>query len=510
MSSTEARVGSGSRLSSGSAAAFVCSTLTAGAIGACLAYAPSRDALLFTLGLATLGLATVGAVRYSLARGHDLLSPLVLAAVFYILVFGVGAAYFWTMPVGKTRYVLLYDRHDLVVAVWLGTAAWVFFAWGYLLRPLAQVPRGAFGRASSQVRTGTLHVVEPVLILLVLGWAARGILVYTGHYFHTAVPSAATMSGSRWIVSTVAVLPTLAVAYLGACIYLGRLTWGPARLLFKLLFAVEVLWALPSGTRADLVSLGVMLVVLYYYGRGGLPWRALLAFVVVVVFFVMPFGLAYRSEAVQYQANPQQALVTAVRQLSHGGVAGVYADGLDATLSRLSPIASVATVVHQGRRDTVLSPMTSAKWIAGAFVPRAVLPSKSDPGLFGNTFGREFGILNEGDYVTSIAPTEVSELYLIAGVLGVIALMPLIGFVYRLISDVLGDRGTNPVTLALYSITAWSLLHEHGVVVALGLVGTIKTLLVVGVVLVVTVRGASLVGRHRMGVATPDERWALT
>jgi hypothetical protein len=253
-----------------------------------------------------------------------------------------------------------------------------------------------------------------------------------------------------------------------------------------------------------------MLVALHYYGRGRLPWRSVAVFAAVVVFVLMPFGLAYRTGAEPYQAGPREALGSAVRQFTHGDVATVYGNGLSATLTRLSPIASVATVVHQGRDTHALDASTSAKWIAGAFVPRAALPAKSDPGLFGNQFGREFGILQENDYITSIAPTEVSELYLIAGVLGVIALMPLVGIAYRLISDVLGARARSPVALALYSATAWSLLHEHGVVIALGLVGTIKTLLVVGVLLVVSVRLASLGGQKPVRAAAAEERWAVT
>jgi hypothetical protein len=353
-------------------------------------------------------------------------------------------------------------------------------------------------------------VAVPVVILLALGWTARGFLVYTGHYFHTIASGAVASSNAGWIAATVATLPIVAVAYLGACLYLRVAESKRGWLVFKLLLASEVLWALPSGTRANLVSLGVMLVALHYYGRGRLPWRAVAAFVVLVVFFLMPFGLAYRSDAEPYQTNPQQALTTAARQFTHGGVGKVYADGLSATLTRLSPIASVATVLHEGRGQNVLTASTSAKWIAGAFVPRVALPSKSDPGRFGNQFGREFGILRENDYITSIAPTEVSELYLIAGVLGVIALMPLVGLAYRLISDVLGDRARNPVALALYSVAAWSVLHEHGVVVALGLVGTIKTLLVLGLFLVVSVRIAALGGREPARAAQGDERWAVT
>jgi hypothetical protein len=188
----------------------------------------------------------------------------------------------------------------------------------------------------------------------------------------------------------------------------------------------------------------------------------------------------------------------------------VYGNGLSATLSRLSPVASVATVVHQGRGTHTLDASTSATWIAGAFVPRVALPGKPDPGLFGNQFGREFGILRENDYITSIAPTEVSELYLIAGVLGVIALMPLVGIAYRLISDVLGGRRRSPVALALYSVTAWSLINEHGVVIGLGLVGTIKTLLVLGILLVVPVRLACLRSREPVRPAAANERWAVT
>jgi O-antigen/teichoic acid export membrane protein len=446
----------------------------------------SDTTLLLTLAFA---LTAVVAVTVGLSKrmGEDALSPVALAGAYFILVFAAGATYFWFEPARTTRYPLLYDRRDLTTAVAMALFGWLGFAVGYLIRPLRSSRRSARTARPS----GITPVAIPVASLLALGWFSRLVQVSSGRYFHTISSGAASSSNSGWLVSTGAALPTLALCYLGACVYLSG--YGRRqKAAFWTVFASEAIWAIPTGGRANLASLGLILIVLRYYGRGIFPWRRLAILAAVIVFIVMPFGLAYRgSSGVEYQAAPVQSLRSAANRVASGSLGSLYKNGFEASMTRLSPVSSVAVVAHAGPDDGHLSATRSLGWALSTFIPRVFFAAKSDPALYGNNFGRSYGILRGDDYITSVAPTQIVEGYIVSGWPGIFVLLACVGFGYRLISDSLRRRTSSAFSLSLYAMTAWGLFQGEGEVAALGLVAVVKSLLAFAIILGLTVRLAA-------------------
>ena len=434
--------------------------------------------------VALLGCTTIGTVVMSYRRNGDLFSLLSLSAVFYLLGFGAGGVYFWfaldgPVPGAPTLSLSsLFGREDLVAAMAMANVAWLLLVFGYAANPMKVLP-GATWRLRLATRRSSVGYIVGGLLLL--GWLGRAQLFFSGRYFHTATPGAvAEATGSSWFIAVFASLPTLATALVGAASYLGG-TGNQRRMdraAFWVLVALEFVWYLPSGSRASIVALLVMIATVRYYGRGRrLHWAGAGATALVVVLVLLPFGATYRDSTRPYQLQPREALWDAAFGTFDRPVTEAIGAGVESTFSRFSDIASVAAISARGRDESNRKPWETLAWGPETLVPRALMSHKSDPGTYGNEFGRQYGFIDRSDFQTSIAPSQMGEMYLNFGLLGLVFGMPLIGAVYRLINDVLAARATNPGTLALWAVAVWPLVHGQESIVAVGLIGVLKTLL---------------------------------
>lgn len=430
----------------------------------------------------------------------DALNLLPLLATYYFLAFGAGGAYLLLAgdPDPRTRI----QAGQLVFPLFVATVGWLALVAGYVLDP-------ARGVAHLRVGVRPVQSVGAVVIrslpLLAVGWYARWLTVLDGSYFHTLpVGSQLLSSGASWLVSTAAMLPTVLMVVFGAYGYLGGGN-ATARLIFKLLLAVEVVWALPAGTRATLLTIAGSIVLIAYYAHRRLPVRLLTVTVLVFALVVFPFYLLYRGNSDTYQLDPGSAFGTAAEEYLSLGPTGIIGSGIGATLSRFSDLKAPAVVLSSG--GDMLPEAHGQTLVAAlyAFIPRAVLPEKVDPGLFGNEVGRVTGMLQPTDYVSSIAFAQPFELLLTAQLPGVVVGMLVIGAIYRLVSDVTAGRRDNPLTLAIYAVSLLPLVTSLGVIVALGLVGTIKLMLVLGVALLILCEPTRVpVGQRKSDV---DHSW---
>jgi hypothetical protein len=416
--------------------------------------------------------ATIGAVVFSARTLRDGLNPLALTALFYALAFGAGGMYFWFTSQGRLGGAI-YDHRSLTNALSLATLAFLTLLVGYATHPfraaLSVVPRLP-SRVSSYSIPGT------VVGLLLLGWPARIMQVANGRDFHTIPSGTLESSNSQWFVQAFASLPVLALAFLGAY---GQTSEGRRsrrlRVAFWSLFLVELAWLIPSGDRGRIIGLAVMLVVIRYYGTHGLlPWRIIVTCVIVGVFIVLPFGLLYRGDNVHYQLAPSQRLKETSRQFLDSDVGQAVGDGAFATFSRLSDIESLASITWGGRARISQRPGETLLWAPQVFVPRALLSSKADPGLYGNTVARSYQIVSPSDRITAVAVTQPGELWISFGVAGVAVGMAVVGAMYRLFDEYMKRRTREVFPLALYSVIAWPLIIGQESVIAMGIAGLIK------------------------------------
>jgi hypothetical protein len=408
------------------------------------------------------------------ARRGDAFSPLAITAVFVALTFGVGSIYFWYAP--GPKYAPLFAHPDLVRATWFGVAAFVFFIAGYEGMPL----RAPALRASVE---STQKVVVP---LFLVGWAARLQLIATHRYFHVSSAPLAP-GGLSWLTSTVALAPMVATAYIGAMSMRSRGRLGSP---FWALFVAEFAWYLPTGERAKLAMLLAVAVCLRYYGGGrSVPWRTLVPLAAFVVFFAFPFAVAYRGDSMHAnRGSTSSSLSRAFHQLSLRP-ATAFKTGFRVFADRDSDVASVAAIMHRGRLAGLPSVSGELALSAEAFVPRAFVPSKGDPAAFANEFGRAYGLAAPTDNVTSVPSTDFGALYISGGVAFSLLCMILIGAAYRVISDVVHSRrGGDPGAIALYGVLSYTLVRAHEAIPAEGVLAALKTLLVLGLLLVIVLR----------------------
>jgi O-antigen/teichoic acid export membrane protein len=438
--------------------------------------------------------ATAGAVWVNVRRTKDAFSVLNLVAAFYFFGFGVGAIYYWWA--GDPARPGLFNPKDLALAASIALLGWLSLLAGYALNPLRLLGK----QAATSFSLRGAHVSPLGLgLLLGIGWAARLFLATSGRYFHTVPTGATTTSASGALLATLSLFPTFVVLLIAAAGNAANGLVGRAipRLVWALL-SVEFLWYLPTGARGDLAGLALAIVIVRYYGlRRRLSALPIAAVVLLFVLVVLPFGQAYRGDNRHYQVAPREALSRAATETLAVSPAHALRQGRDATFSRFSDVTSLATIVHRGRAFMPRKSGETLGWTVTAWIPRFVLPDKPDPGLFGNEFGRAFGIIQPADRITSISVTQVGEMFLNYGLTAVVVGMGLVGCLYRLIDEVLRERRKDPASLVLFAILAWPLVMANETVVALGLFGAFRLLLLFACLLFLLRRPSPTTARVR-------------
>jgi hypothetical protein len=456
----------------------IAGALLAIGLGSGIAAGTGVDGFWFFLGVVALSSTTLVVLVAVARRSRDALSPLGLAAIFYLLGYAVGGVYFWLDPQPSTPLLetLPYPptHASLTSAIWIATLAWVTLVIGYWVNPLKRLV-GAIPRLPSTRSVASLPLLLAPLFLA--GWAARLSLVAGGRYFHRPFDEEVA-TGSSYVVYVIGSFPLVATAFVGAYYYFVARREPTAkryRNAFLGLAAIELLWAIPTGSRGQMVGVLTMLVVVAYYGISRVPVTAVITVTLVVVFVIFPFVLYYRNDSTDYRVSPEHAFSSAAPKTFDRPPSDVAAEGLVATFSRFSDVASLAEIVSREPSYSSRKPGETLVWTVEGLLPRAILPSKGDPGLFGNEFGRTYGLNAPTNHITSIAVTQPGELYMNYAVLGVLIMLA-VGAVYRSIGDYLGDRGDDPASLAIYAALSWPILSSHETILASGLAGVLKML----------------------------------
>lgn len=458
----------------------------AGLAGAGISALPANgDLLVLWLSAVAIIVLGVGSIVWAQRAHFDLFQPLGLVAIFHILGFAAGGLYWWYSPAPTLRGV---SQAGLASAALLDAGGFALFIAGYRYSPLAR--RGALGvmsRIPAGPSPGEATPLAFFAVLLGVGWIARLQTLASGSYFHFN-PSGAIVGNSSWsfVIDGLAALPTVVVAYLLARDYMRARTKGrsgPLSTTALVLLAVEFVWVLPSGGRGQLLSLVLMVFLTRYYGLRRLPSvRALTLSVVLSVIVIFPLVLSYRSSSgTNYQTNAAVSLQNAVSRYVETSWSERLGNGLDATFTRFSEVPYVAAIVEGGPRASGLHPGETFSWAITGFIPRAIDPHKQDPGFFGNYFARTYGFVGPRDRLTALSVTQVGELYMNFGALGVLG-MAAFGMLFRPLSDLTLARRRDPLVLALYAVLAWPLINGLEGIFAGAFLGVIKLALLLAAV----------------------------
>lgn len=391
----------------------------------------------------------------------------VLLALQMFLGFGLGACYYQAVPPDDLR--LLVSEGALLQAVVLGLVGCASLLFGYEVGlPFMRGGLDSTAKAIANIFRDAGNRLT-IVVLIVIGWTARAVQLSQGGYFHTGEELEAGSSSAT--VTALALLPSLAFFILAA-----RRWGGSSRLgLVWLLFLIEILWYLPSGARSPLVALAIGAIVLRSRLGGRIPIVGLIVATTVAVVVVFPVVAAYRGTDSSYSQSIEESALGATQSTFSGGPLRTISAGFDSTLRRFSDFQSAAKVFDRPEGSNVAIGSSLGEYVLTAPIPRAVDPEKPDPGLYGNEFGRFYGLIALDDTSTSISVSQPLFNYLQAGWLGVVLLGFLYGLGYRLLEYVVFSNSANvPVLEGLYALFAFSVGASTGTIWPLGFLGLVK------------------------------------
>ncbi len=413
-------------------------------------------------------------------KRKEALSTLPLVAVFYVLTFVVGSLYYRTTRFSAAGHASgalggflgTYTVDGLARGTGLAFVGLCFLVLGWFF-----VGREFTGWASWCKRIPAPRITAdgaiPVAIcLLTVGWFARAVKVATGGYFYFSdVARESTATSSSNLIGIVSDLPLVAFGILYAT---GKLrgVW------FWALLACEAAWAIPSGQRSQLVTLIVMLIVLRYYGRPK-PVRIvpILIAVFVTVFVIFPFGAAYKQSG-DIQHSSGASLQAAANTVITRSPTDTVDAGIEETVSRFSGAASLGALMTEGRDRYPRNAGSQLTTWLSAFVPRFLLPDKTDPGAIGNEFGRSYGILATSQVnTTSIAPTQIGDFWGPFGWWGPTLGLFLVGMILRGFDTYFSPRRVDPARLAVYAVVITGLVMGQESTFAVGVLQPLKEVL---------------------------------
>lgn len=437
----------------------------------------SSPAVEYGAAVLSLAVLVLGAMWWEWQRTHDAMSILMLSGVFFLLAFVIGSLYVWFNPSWGVTVLahVPFSHHSQMRAQWLCVLGWVGFAGGYWFRLLGflQIPPLKLLRDPAAIKTS-------MVLLYVVGWVARIALIPTGLYFHTtASTEVAAGSTTSQIIFSFSLMPAVATAYLGIQAHhrtdLRRLYW--------LALAAEIAFAIPSGRRVDAVSVLVLASIVAFYTTKRLPVRAIAISLVFALFFVFPILFLYRTshQNTGYQVKDLQG---ALETYTGGGVENAMLSGVGSTLNRFSDIELPAGLEEKGRNRYPVGFGGTVPWIVTGVLPHALFPNK--PNVLMQINNLAFALELTPVRNSQFAPTQVGDMYLDFGTIGVLLGMFVVGAAYRELNEFLSRRRDSPLVLAIYAALAYTILDTEETLLAQGFAGIVRQLLVVTAIVVVT------------------------
>jgi uncharacterized membrane protein len=473
-------------------------TVAAG-VGAVVAAGSLTDSSAFSLIIGVLVVSLVASTLIVLShrRQHDAFSPLGLICLYNLATFATGAVYFYIAP--WPGALQPYVQTDIAPAVALGAIGLLTLALGYWVNPLRFLSRvlPALPRDVASRRTFVL-----LSLLFAVGWLARAYQFNTGQFFYSDVNVGPT-TGASWVLGTLSELPLVAAAYCGARYYFAKsasASYGTPQFQYYALLLVELAYNAPRGSRAGILTIFMMILVLRYYGLRKRPSASsLVAITAVAVIVVFPLLFAYRNldTTTGYQQDLRGNLLSASESILTQSPQEAVAAGSESTFRRFSGVTSMAAILHYGPDTSGRAPGETLSWSYTAFLPRAIAPTKPNPGRYANEFAQTFAIAAPGPTTTSVSIPHVAELYLNYRLAGIVMGMFIIGSVYRLMANYFLGRRTDAVALAVYAVAAWPLVNSQESVIAGGVLGLMKFMVVLAITLLVISRVQHMWSRGR-------------
>lgn len=462
----------------------------AGPGGIAVALEPEHITARILLAVAALVLVATGSVLLVAERGSQAfglrrvqVTPWWIAS--FALAFG-GFSLGWIGD-DKTGSAAIISRIGVPDAVLASTAALLALTVGFVVGPPRLVIHGLrrYIRWSLPVNCWRLRVPSIAVIVYLVGLTARLARVRLGRYAYlgNAADALTNPSSLNQAFSLLEQFTRygLILAALDAVAF-SRSTRG--RLTFRVMFALELTFALASGVKSELAFTLLAVAVAYTAGRGRVSRRAVVAGVATLAVLV-PLNLAYREGIVSSAATGSFSPLAAVRRLPQLAAETYLGKSADTTLSgsadfasdRFREVDNLALIMQRSPSDIPFrSPVELLLGPVTGLVPRAVWPSK--PLLStGYAFSQEYYNLPAGLY-TSSAVTIPGDLYRHGGWAVMVLGMVVMGMTLRVVEKCC--RPYDDVRLSLFYGGFFLLLANFESDVVSMTVSLVQTGIVVG------------------------------
>ena len=336
-------------------------------------------------------------------------------------------------------------------AEWLTAAAATAWAAGYCATPrrLANARAERFLRGLAWRRPGVIRSPLAPWLLYAAGAIARfAIAVLTGHLGDAGNP-ATSISSAAWYQqgladATLACPLAIAVAGLRAFREQAR----GARVTLAVLFAAECAFSAVSASKGGIITAVAAVAIARASAGLRLPSGMILAVAGIFVLVVIPFTAAYRTEihggstpgqpAVSLSPGHAAAIAPAIAGTAVGAASlGTISASVNYLGQRLQEVDAPAIVLQKTPSQIpYASPAQIPEALAADLIPRALWPGKPiiDPGY---QFTEEY---YGTDLLTYSAITPQADLWRYGGWVPVIAGMAFLGWLMRILDDVLDVR----------------------------------------------------------------------
>ncbi len=249
----------------------------------------------------------------------------------------------------------------------------------------------------------------------------------------------------------------------------NQLRSNSLKLFIIICFFLEFLKRFTSGALAQVLFLGLYILLIIWYQRKRLPIGLIIASLLFFLTFNSIKG-EYRSlvwGGDYSQSNPiekaQLFVDLAIKRYSSDETEQQednYTSSTDSAINRTAYIVLFSKVMEDTPKpipywggETYLNLFTS-------FIPRAIWPDKPTENT-GNVFGRRYGYLNQNDYVTSLNLPWLVELYANFGELGVLFGMPLLGAFLSIVDLKLNSPNMNSLEVVIGSTIIFKLIDQE-------------------------------------------------
>lgn len=240
----------------------------------------------------------------------------------------------------------------------------------------------------------------------------------------------------------IGVAGSVGLAVLYACWLRGELPWYQAAVVFGAVMPLELAMRLSTGALTQPMLIGLLIVLVHWVVKNKIAW-----IVIVVVFSVYllfaPLKLEYRRLTGEMTVDKGLIpLTTTDKVFIFLGLAEQHwLRGLPVASEEMVESSSIDrfAILHLFTLVVYKTPGAVPYWdgetlghAVYTFIPRAVWADK--PNLaYGNDFGQRYGLLDAGDFTTSVNLPWVVELYANFGGLGVVLGMAVIGVAFALL-----------------------------------------------------------------------------